>query len=616
MRADIDGAERVLELLRKWGWEVGVQRIQASLAGLASPEEQRVARQFIGWMAAERGDYARAEEELMPLVEIREVAGWALLGLAFVAMRARNTDLALQRLQHAEEFAVADPALLAGVRLLQGTTRFHRGETDGVLEQFEEAAALAGAERFSYGRIMDALGMWYAGRDNVQAAIEFFTRALEHKQRFQDDAGLAVTHGQLGRLHLDWGQLDLAEHHFCEDLEICRRVDDRRGECQMYNLLGQVALARGDLAGASEYLHYSVEGAKAGGWTVLEGYARKDLALCHLREHDTVAANEQLDLARQFFEQAAFEEGLAHVQRVRGILFRNEDQWIESDQCLRRALIFFEQANEQAEAARTRLESALTLKARGAPTPLVRDEFIRAVESAEKSRRPQLVQSADRELAAVDPAAGARHVYRRIRGTRIDEDSTSLTSAERDTVTIFFFDLQGFTAWSRETDPSVVMLSLNQMMAAFREATVRHEVQVIEYMGDGFLALSRGPNHAHRGVQAALDLYVALDEFNRPRRTLSLPAFACRIGISTGEVVLGNVGTYDKIDYRAVGTTVNLAARIQNEARPDCPCVSDATWQAVQNDFSVAGDSPRRLVLKGLGEVTVWDVTGLAGGAK
>ena len=77
-----------------------------------------------------------------------------------------------------------------------------------------------GAKSFGRGRALDALGMWYASHDDFQAAMEFFRQAIEHKKKFEDDAGLAVTHGQLGRLYLNWGQLDLAEMHFREDLEI------------------------------------------------------------------------------------------------------------------------------------------------------------------------------------------------------------------------------------------------------------------------------------------------------------------------------------------------------------------------------------------------------------
>ena len=609
MEFDSGVSERVLALLRQWGWESGIQRLKEQIPDGCLESQPQVIRQFLGWLAAERGDFAQAEAELAPLTHVPEFAGWASLGLAFVAMREGHTDVGLNRLDQAESHAQHDPSLLGAIRLVQGATRFHRAETHDALCLLEEAACLISPERFSYGRVLDALGMWYAAQDNVPAAMEFFQQALQHKQQFQDEAGLAVSHGQVGRLHLEWGQFALAEKHFRQDLEISQRIDDRRGIAQMYNFLGQVALARLETEDAAVYLDHSIENA-VGRWGNIEAFGRKDRALCFLADGQTTAAREQLDAAQRLFEHQSNPEGLAHVSRARGILWRLEQQWADSGQCLRRALQYFEEIRSMPEVARTRLELARLLKARGVPLPLIRDELLAAVNSAEQSRRPQLVQEADRELADVDPATGARHVYRRIRGRQIDGDSTSLTSAEHDIVTVFFFDLQGFTAWSRKNDPSVVLLCLNQMMATFLEATTRHDVQVIEYMGDGFLALSRGQNHARRAVAAALDLHAALDRLNRPRRILKLQEFTCRIGISTGEVVLGNVGTYDKIDYRAVGTTVNLAARIQNKAIPSCPCVSSTTWESVQSEFDCHSRLPRKLALKGLGRQPVFDICG------
>ncbi len=597
--------KRCLELLRRWGWEIGPQQLSEIQA---EESDHLLVKQFLGWMAAERGDFRKAESDLIPLTSERELAGWAHLGLAFVSMRRRRTDEGLQRLEAAETAAINDPVVIGCIRTLKGTTLFHTGRAGEALPLLEEAIELITPECFSRGRVLDALGMWYASAGNVQAAIEFYQQALDHKTRSHDDAGLAVAWGQLGRLHLDWGQLDLAEECFRNDLDICARIDDRRGESQMHNFLGIVALEQDDLETAEAYLQHAVSGAQTGEWPLIEAFARKDLVHCCVRSGRVDQAASELEQAERLFSEAEFSEGLAHVAQVQGILHRSRNEWFESERKLRQALRYFGQQNLLAEVARTQLELARTLKDHDKPLPLVRDAFLQAVRSAEESRRPHLVSRADRELAEIDAIAGARQVYQRVRGRRIDEDATSLTAVEKDTVTMFFFDLQGFTAWSRNTDPSIVMLSLNQMMAEFLDATQRHDVQVIEYMGDGFLAMSRGPNHARRAVQAALDLHEALDKFNRPRRTLELPEFASRIGVSSGEVVLGNVGTYEKIDYRAVGTTVNLAARIQNFAVPGLPCISRATWEVVQSQFEFTTDSPRTVHPKGIGDVQVWDV--------
>ncbi len=77
--------------------------------------------------------------------------------------------------------------------------------------------------------------------------------------------------------------------------------------------------------------------------------------------------------------------------------------------------------------------------------------------------------------------------------------------------------------------------------------------------------------------------------------------------------MLGNVGTYDLMDYTAIGTTVNLGARLESEAQPGIPCISRRTHDEVRGRFRYRDDSPRTILPKGLeelGEQPVWDVVG------
>src|SRR4051812_4468257 len=99
------------------------------------------------------------------------------------------------------------------------------------------------------------------------------------------------------------------------------------------------------------------------------------------------------------------------------------------------------------------------------------------------------------------------------------------------------------------------------------------------------MALVRGEGHARRAVAGGLDLLAALEAFNRPRRLLDLPELQARIGVSTGEVVFGNIGTYRKIDFTAVGPTTNRAARLQGEAIPGAVCASQETYERIKDEF-------------------------------
>jgi adenylate cyclase len=159
-------------------------------------------------------------------------------------------------------------------------------------------------------------------------------------------------------------------------------------------------------------------------------------------------------------------------------------------------------------------------------------------------------------------------------------------------------------------DVDVVMMTLNQIMADLEGVLERHRARVTTYFGDGFMALLRDARHAERAVHAALDVMAALQEFNRPRAVLGWPLFQMQIGIHTGPAVLGNVGTYHKMSFTAVGAAVSLASRLLNWAESGMPCISPATQELVRNDFAFMPGNPRVVKPVGLPPCEVWDVVG------
>jgi adenylate cyclase len=194
-------------------------------------------------------------------------------------------------------------------------------------------------------------------------------------------------------------------------------------------------------------------------------------------------------------------------------------------------------------------------------------------------------------------------------------DTDSLVSGISEPLSALFLDLKGSTAYALGTPPEVVMMTLNRMMAAMQATLRHHDALVSVFRGDGFLALFRGQDHAARAVAAGLELCRRVEEFNGPREILGLKPFAARVGISTGAAVLGNVGTYDLMSYTAIGTTVNLGARIEAEGIPGFPCISRKTYEDVRGRFRYRESQPRRITPKGLeelGEQEVWDVVGMA----
>jgi class 3 adenylate cyclase len=621
-------AEEVLHLLRTWGWATSLKKLKMRIQR-AQTEARRAALQaYADWLAGDRNLVSEAAEQLKALPQGAALAGWALAAQAAVALRERDYARVHRILDRAAEQAdPADKALGAALAHNRAVAYFHQGKSDRALPALHEALALLGKDHFGTGRVLDTLGMVYAAKGNFQIAREFYEQALRYKERFDDESGLALSHGQLGRLHLDWGHLDQAEEHFQEDLRLTQKILDGRGEAQMYNHLGQVALARAEreaaagrkaaarreLADAAGWLEESIRRSQELRLQVAEGYARKDRAVVCLLEDDVAGAEHQARLAEELFTAVRFAEGSAQLNRVWGMIRRTLGRYDEALKTLRAALAYFEDTQDPAEAARLLWEIARTLRAAAAHPPLVTRAFLDALGRAENCRRDALVARIEEELRDVDQEAYFRHVYCRLRGRGVHEDTTSLLSGSSEVVTVLCLDLQGFSDYARGLGPEEALMTLNQMMADLAVVLERSRARVVNYFGDGFMALFREARHAERAVGAALDLMAAIQEFDRPREILGLPLFQARVGIDTGAAFLGNVGTYHKVDFTVLGSAVTLASRLLHWAKPGLPCISQATRELLPRYFVYEAGCPRTVTPADGAPCEVWDVVGRKG---
>ena len=179
--------------------------------------------------------------------------------------------------------------------------------------------------------------------------------------------------------------------------------------------------------------------------------------------------------------------------------------------------------------------------------------------------------------------------------------AAAVTDGERKQVTVLFCDLVGSTAIAERLDPEEYRELIERYLEiAFREIA-RFEGTVNRLAGDGLMALFGAPI-AHedapaRAVRAGLAIRDALAALDAATTRADLTA---RIGIHTGPVVVGNVGTDQKMDYTAIGDTTNLAARLESLARPGTILVSETTHRLVRGFFRVRPTGP--LVIKGKSE--------------
>lgn len=141
------------------------------------------------------------------------------------------------------------------------------------------------------------------------------------------------------------------------------------------------------------------------------------------------------------------------------------------------------------------------------------------------------------------------------------------TSGERRQATVLFADLVGFTALSERTPPETVVRLLNGYFQAMADAIAEHNGYVSKLMGDGLLALFGAPEpdpwHALDAVEAALAMRAAMDRYNVALATEGFPPLRLSIGVHSGPVVAGILGSAELVEYTVIGDVVNTAARIE-----------------------------------------------------
>jgi class 3 adenylate cyclase/tetratricopeptide (TPR) repeat protein len=165
----------------------------------------------------------------------------------------------------------------------------------------------------------------------------------------------------------------------------------------------------------------------------------------------------------------------------------------------------------------------------------------------------------------------------------------SALEGERRQVTVLFADLAGFSALAEQRDPEEVHAIVDRCFAMIATEVHRFEGTINQYTGDGVMALFGAPiaheDAPRRAVHAALAIQHAVRDLSRelaPRLERSLEM---RIGLNTGPVVVGKIGDDLRMDYTAVGDTTNVAARLQQNARPGSVLVGASTYRLIAGYF-------------------------------
>lgn len=187
---------------------------------------------------------------------------------------------------------------------------------------------------------------------------------------------------------------------------------------------------------------------------------------------------------------------------------------------------------------------------------------------------------------------------------------------ENRTVTLLLSDLRGFTALAKPLPPEKVVTLLNIYLEQMCQIIEQYNGTIDKFIGDAILVIFGAPtsseDDSERAVACAIAMQIAMKEINQKLRQLNLPVIEMGIGIHTGEVIVGNIGSQKHAEYTAIGSEVNLVSRIESYTIGGQILISEATMQSIKSPLRL--DDKKIVNPKGFNEeITIYEVGGIGG---
>jgi adenylate cyclase len=218
-----------------------------------------------------------------------------------------------------------------------------------------------------------------------------------------------------------------------------------------------------------------------------------------------------------------------------------------------------------------------------------------------------------RKKKLIEEAFG-RYVTKQVATEILKNPERIALEGKRQEVSVLFADIRGFSSLAEKLQPEEVVLTLNDYLTLMTKIVFRHEGTLDKFLGDAIMAVFGAPvyvpDHPLRAILAALDIRKEIGVLNLKREAKGLERVEIGIGINAGEVVTGNIGFEERMEYTVIGDNVNIAARLEDLAGEDQILISQSIYEDVAHLIKARPLDPIRL--KGREKpLRVYEVNGL-----
>jgi adenylate cyclase len=183
--------------------------------------------------------------------------------------------------------------------------------------------------------------------------------------------------------------------------------------------------------------------------------------------------------------------------------------------------------------------------------------------------------------------------------------------------TVLFVDIRGFTTLSEDKKPESIVELLNDYFTCVTDVVIKHGGHLNKFVGDEAMAVFGAPvpnlQHAEAAVRAALDIQKEISGLDRGTLITGM-AIQVGIGINSGVMVAGNLGSEKRMEYTVIGDNVNVASRLTSLAKPGEILISGQTYELIKDKSILNIEKRRKILVKGRKmRIGIFKVLGLTG---
>ena len=486
----------------------------------------------------------------------------------------------------------------------------------------------------------NTIGNLYTEQEESTKALENYERSRALYEVMEDTKGRAQALQNIGATHLAMGERPKAIEEFLQSLDLYRAMGRRLESGMAFNNLGRAytGMERYDEAQASldsARSIFSTMGNKR--LLARTHYYTGELLRAQQRHHEAVSACEAgLALAKSsdlLQQQKECSECLMLAYEAKGDLanaFRAQKVYMTVSDSLDRM-------NNNKEVMRLELQHAFRQQQTADSLEQARARYERDLAfqqelAVEREQRNRILFSGMGVLVLAGALYGRLRYIRRSRAAiqrekdRSDDllhnilpkevaaelkDKGAAEARAFDEATVLFTDFKGFTQLSEQLSAAELVAEIDHCFKGLDAIVDRYRIEKIKTIGDAYMAVAGVPDPSHasakEAVLAALDMQAFIHERFKQRNAQGLPAFEMRVGIHTGHVVAGIVGS-KKWQYDIWGDTVNTAARLESSGEAGEVNISAATYDRVKSEPQLRFEARGRVGAKNKGELEMFFV--------